>query len=175
MTVDVTGKIDLSIVDSFGLPRLVDHKTVDALNAQQPPMDDQRMTYAVLKLLTDDVAYAGTMHNKLRKVRRSAQAKPPFYGRDEKHFTRAMLRSHYRHMDAILNEMVSTRLALLDESGDELDALEHAMLWPNPTKDCSWRCPFVVMCPMRDDGAVWVDFLGENFTRGIINTETEEV
>lgn len=176
-SVAVTGKADLIIRDAFDLERLVDHKTVDALGAKQPPSDFQRQTYAVLKLLIDGETYAGAMHNKLRKVKRGVNAKPPFYGRDEIHFNLAQLRSHYRHMDAILNEMVYTRLVLADAEAQAdaatVDDLEHRLLPPSPTKDCSWRCSFYHLCPMRDDGSAWQSFIGDNFTRGIISAEEE--
>lgn len=176
-TVDVTGKADLLIVDAFGLPRLVDHKTVDKMNDQQPPSDFQRQTYAVLKQILDGETYAGAMHNKLRKVKRSVQAKPPFYGRDEIHFNKAQLRSHYRHMEGILNEMVYTQLVLAEakRSGDPgtVDDLEHRLLPPSPHRDCSWRCPMYTVCPMRDDGSAWASFMGENFQSGIIIGEEE--
>lgn len=173
-TVEVTGKADLIIVDEFGLERLVDHKTVDRLGDQQPPSDFQRQTYAVLKQLLDGSTYAGAMHNKLRKVKRSATAKPPFYGRDEIHFNLAQLRSHYRHMEGILNEMVYTQLVLRDAPNDEvIDDLEQRLLPPSPTRDCSWRCSFHTICPMRDDGSAWQTLMGENFIRGTIETEEE--
>lgn len=176
-TVDVTGKADLLITDAFGLPRLVDHKTVDRLGDRQPPSDFQRQTYAVLKQIIDGETYAGAMHNKLRKVGRSAVAKPPFYGRDEIHFNKAQLRSHYRHMEGILTEMVYTRLVLEEarRSGDAgtVDDLEHRLLPPSPTRECSWRCNMYVVCPMRDDGGAWAAFIGENFIRGTINEEEE--
>lgn len=165
-TVDVTGKADLIVVDAFGLDRLLDHKTVQNLNDPQPPQDDQRMTYAVLKMIRDGRTYAGASHNKLRKVKRTGSAKPPFYGRDEIHFTERQLNSHMLHMEAILNEMVYTQLLLRSAEPGTADNLEHALLWPNPTRDCSWRCEFRTLCQLRDDGVTWVDFIGSNFTRG---------
>lgn len=179
-SVEVTGKADLLIVDALGLKRLVDHKTVANLNDQQPPSDFQRQTYAVIEQIATGTTYAGAMHNKLRKVGRTAAAKPPFYGRSEIHFNLAQLRSHYRHMETILNEMVYAQLVMADarrtgDPVDELDDLEHRLLPPSPHRDCSWRCDFYQLCPMRDDGSAWQAFIGDNFQKGgMITTEEAE-
>lgn len=40
-------------------------------------------------------------------------------------------------------------------SRDMMDA--NLPLYPNPTRDCSWDCPFRTPCIMMDDGADWED------------------
>lgn len=159
--VTVTGKADLEIEDEYGLPKLIDHKTRDSM-AGDPldGMDQQRLTYAVLRMLEDKTMYAGAIHNILRRVKRSATAKPPFYGRKEIHFTVDQLRRHYTHMRVLLEEMVPLALDIRATGGGQVDAPE---LYPNPHRDCSWRCPFLDVCPMMDDGGAWQWVLDEAF------------
>lgn len=170
--VEVHGKIDVDAEDEFGLPRGLDHKTVQTFNEKPPPMDDQRMTYNVLRWLKLGAPYTSFAHNRLRKVLRTGTAKPPFYERLPKNFSFTQLRSHYTHIEGILEEMVGARLALA-AAGDQRDDLEQKLLYPNPTNDCSWRCQFYTLCPMRDDGSDWTTFRDENYTSGILSTEEE--
>lgn len=36
-------------------------------------------------------------------------------------------------------------------------------LYPNPTRDCSWDCPFRSPCLMKDDGSDYQDYLNDNY------------
>ncbi len=38
-------------------------------------------------------------------------------------------------------------------------------LYPNPTRDCSWDCPFKAPCQMTDDGSDAVSYIREEYTQ----------
>lgn len=152
----VVGHVDLEGVDSFGRPVLIDHKTVQAIeDRSNGPVDDQRLTYAVLRMMEDGTHYAALIHNQLRRVKRTARANPPFYARTEVQFNIDHLRKHHGYMKQIVSEIVLSR---------KLNAEERdVFLYANPTKDCHWSCPFYHVCPMFDDGSDWEWYLGEMF------------
>lgn len=158
----LTGQVDLEVIDRFDNPGLIDHKSVDRLNhSPMDLMDEQRMTYAVMRMLEDGTKYRWTAHNQLRRVKRGPQAKPPFYARPVTTFNDEHLRNHYKHMVGTVTEIVRTRLALA-EGGDE-----QVLIPPNPTNDCSWRCQFKEACKMRDDGSDYEGFLGSYYVENI--------
>jgi hypothetical protein len=39
-------------------------------------------------------------------------------------------------------------------------------VYPSPTRDCYWDCPFLQVCPMFDDGSRAEDMLAEHYTAG---------
>lgn len=158
--VTVTGKADLEVLDEFEQPLLVDHKTRDSLKTgPHDNMDPQRLTYAVLRMMEDGVQYRGAVHNILRRTQRTSRAVPPFYGRHALHFTVDQLRKHYRKMDARIQRMVP--LAAGIEAGT-ID-LDDPRLGTFVHRDCDWRCPFIEVCPMFDDGSDWEWSLNELF------------
>lgn len=160
--VSVSGKADLEVEDvDFGTRKIVDHKSVDSIKDERTlQVDFQGLTYAVLRRLEDGTRLTGFVHNQAKRVLRTAAAKPPFYGRTGVSFNDTQLRNHWRHMHAILTEMV--RLRQMVEAGDP--AVE-AMLYPNVTKDCTWKCRFLPVCPMLDDGSDAEGFLAAWYER----------
>lgn len=160
--VSVTGHVDLEIVDQYGLPRLVDHKTRDNLAATSADMMDlQRPTYAVLRKLEDGTTYHGAIHNVLKRVKRTSRATPPFYTRHEVHFSEQRLLKHWKLMDYRIRQLVP--LAVGIENGTV--PLDSPALPPEPHRDCSWRCPFLDICPMFDDGSSWDWLLESQYTQ----------
>lgn len=158
----VTGHIDLEGIDALGRPVLVDHKSVVGLSEPEGPHDFQRASYAVLRRMEDGTVFAALLHNQLRRVKRTARATPPFYGRNEVQFNDAHLRKHYRHMDVLVREIVAHERALIEGR----IKVDDASLYPHPTKDCSWKCPMFNVCPMMDDGGDWEWYLSEVFDKG---------
>ena len=57
------------------------------------------------------------------------------------------LRSFWAQLQGVLHDMVTTRNGLL-AGGDPM-----VLAYPNPTRDCTWQCPFIQVCPMFDDGS----------------------
>lgn len=91
----------------------------------------------------------GVLLNMLRKVKRTAQAKPPFYGRHEVRHNQEELRNHWRHVLAIAQETDTARARLDDGES------HHLVAPPTPARDCSYACEFYAVCGpgMLDDGS----------------------
>lgn len=145
----LTCALDMLVRDVRSRLLIVDHKTVQSLEQRGRILaaDFQLLTYAVIVMMWEGEQVDGAIHNELRKVKRGARSKPPFYGRTEVNFNRTQLRNHYRHLHSILTEMVRAYQAL------EAGADHHEVAPPHPTNDCNWRCPFLNVCVMHDDGS----------------------
>ncbi len=69
--------------------------------------------------------------------------------------------AEYREAVATVNALVAklrfTR-GQLDAGGDH-----HTVAPSNPNRDCVWRCQFVRMCPLMDDGSDWRALLGSQY------------
>lgn len=120
------------------------------------PNDPQMLTYALLehlKALSEETPENprprtdGGLYTMLRKVKRTARAKPPFFAQIEIRFNRTSLRNHWIHVHKVLEEIVTARQALDDRSD------HHWVTPPRPNRDCSWKCEHFTICPMFDDGS----------------------
>lgn len=128
-----------------------DHKTVqsigqfDATSTLQP----QPLHYLLVERLSGlpAVEWAGEfLYNLLRRVKRTRTAKPPFYARLPVYHTDRELWSYLSR--------VKNQVARMDATAAALDAHPEAGPWlaePNPTRDCTWDCPFFAVCGMFDD------------------------
>lgn len=150
LTPDVTlhGTLDLVQTDEDGNLWLVDHKTCASFTPYQDRrmvMNFQLLTYAVLCEAHFGQAPTGAIINMLRKVQRTASAKPPFYGREQVHFNRHQLDTHKQHMLAILDD-----IRRVEES---IAAGHPASAYPVVDGDCTWKCSFFSVCAMADDGS----------------------
>lgn len=150
LTPDVTlhGTLDLVQTDEDGQFFLVDHKTCASFAPYQDRrmvMNFQLLTYAVLCEEHFGVAPTGAIINMLRKVQRTASAKPPFYGRETVTFNRHQLASHRGHMLAILSDLQRAEQCIAD--GD------NAVAYPVVDQDCTWKCAFMSVCALADDGS----------------------
>lgn len=120
-------------------------------------IDRQLLTYDLLEYLeyleneTQENPPApltdGAVLNMLRKVKRTAAAKPPFYLRQKVEHNIHELRNHWRHVVGIAREM-ERAIARLD-AGES----HHVVAPPTPQVDCRWSCPFYSICSMFDDGS----------------------
>lgn len=137
----LTGRIDRVLLDTFSGDHIVDdYKTVANFDkGQEFWIDDQLLTYAWMLRETDGLTVRTGRHTMLRKVGRSARAKPPFYAREDVYINDAMIEAAAAHTHDIVRDMVT--------------ALENESLYPNPTRDCSWDCDALPVCSMFDDGS----------------------
>ncbi len=163
--VTLLSKLDAPVERVSDNARLaLEHKTVGSLD--QPLLgfriDSQFLTEHLARFLhsmeqgmTSDEAYAsctGILVNMLKKVKRTAAAKPPFFKREEVPHNIHELRNHWKHVVAIA--------ANIAEATNRLDAGEshHSVCPPTPIPDrCKWDCPFFKVCHLADDGS---DFEG---------------
>lgn len=146
------GKIDLRVIRKFsGTRGVLDFKTAAAFGMYHDisHMTTQLKTYLLLdKLAGDPDTRVDTgIYRLLKKVKRTARATPPFYEEMFVSHNDFTLRNFWFQLQGIFRDMLLARAAL--ESGG--DPMVHA--YPNATADCRWKCPFVQICPLFDDGS----------------------
>ena len=148
------GKLDMRLRREMDGARLfLDHKTAKSLTDALPTLrqDPQMLHYHWLEAQTSDNGWGdGALYNVLKKVKRTKTAKPPFYARYEVHHNPEEITSYEVRMKEIISEMFRLEHAL-PIAGNHVYAPQIA--YPTPTRDCSWDCPFVNVCPMFDDGS----------------------
>lgn len=98
----------------------------------------------------------------LRRVKRTERAKPPFYASDEFRYDPETINSTLAKAQRLGYEIKKARQALdwvyTEGQGDLelLNVVQRSLFPPTPIEtDCSWRCPFLQLCPMLDDGSDW--------------------
>lgn len=150
---------------SDGHRQFVDHKIVGEFTrpSKRLPLDEQMLSYHLLEFLNledSDERCDGALYNMLRRVRRTVQAKPPFFKRIAVHHNQHELYSIKRRIEATVSDILSVEQDLR-EGVDHRDTA-----YPRPSDDCSWKCPFVQVCPMFDDGSRAEDMLTQYYHIG---------
>lgn len=163
LDVRAVGKIDVRArFISNGQRVFIDHKTADVA----PKLDDlerneQMQYYELLEYLTPgEEACTGALYNVLRRVKRTARAKPPFYERHLITHNRHRRNAFYRRTIATVREMLAVEAAL-DDGVDPLDIIHM-----RPSRDCGWQCSFAAICTMFDDGSRVEDLLAHHYVVG---------
>ncbi len=165
--VAIIGKMDVRVRRTLDNVRLfIDHKSVASL--VQPTLmlalDEQMLHYHLLELLTTDEdgpRSDGALYNMLRRVKRTAKATPPFFARVEVRHNKHELASYRRRMVGTISDILE-----VEESLEKHGASHQTVAYPNPTRDCTWDCPFIAVCPMFDDGSRVEGALTEYYTVG---------
>lgn len=162
--ITLMGKKDLTIRDHMDDTLIIrDFKTAQNISDydKTTPIDSQIPFYLYLeKLIDPDEKIDGGQFVVLRKVKRTARSNPPYY---KVYRTRAnphKLEAMEAKVDGITDEMLLFRNRLLR------GADHHKIAYPNPTKDCSWDCPFYDLCPMMDDGSNYIRMLESEYVQG---------
>ena len=99
----------------------------------------------------------GALYLMLRKVKRTAAAKPPFYDQLAVPHNRKIIENTWKRVHKVLMQIVETR-DHLDRGGDH-----QYLVPPRVTRDCSWKCDFFPVCPLFDDGSNVEGLLGERY------------
>lgn len=146
------GKFDMKVRNKIdGTISIFDHKTAQTFDTyyQTAHMSEQLMLYIILERMDPNTVAPvdGGVYNLLRKVKRTAKSKPPFYERMNVRFNESTLSNFWLRINGELRDMMRLR--------DELDAGadHHLVAYPTPSKDCTWKCPFYAACTMFDDGS----------------------
>lgn len=157
---------------SDGAKLALEHKTTGSLEAPMSALklDTQLLTEHLARFLdlieqgaTAEESYDachGILYNQLRKVKRTARANPPFYGREDILHNIHELRSHWRHVAAWARQIHETHLRL--NAGED----HHTVCPPSPTGDCKWDCAFFKVCVMADDGSDFEGALDAMYVEG---------
>lgn len=164
--VHLLGKLDLRVEREMDGARLfLDHKTTRSFADVfgTAVLNEQFLTYQLLERL--DLAETnvsrppatGSLINVLRKVKRTASAKPPFYAREEVHHSDVELRNFWWRVHATVADVLAAEARLA--AGDD----HRKVCYPRPSRDCSWMCEFRDLCPMLDDGSDFERFIADRF------------
>lgn len=158
------GKIDMRVRRKIDGARMIrDFKTVGGSFADfgaMAHMNEQVKTYMLLDEVQgseDGTRTDGAIFTMLRKVKRGAYAKPPFYDQISVRHNRFTLRAFLEQLEGTLADMLRVRDAL-DEGGSH-----YANAYPTPSKDCKWKCQFFAICPLFDDGSAAEAALSDAF------------
>ena len=147
------GKIDMRVRRKIdGVRMFRDFKTVGGSFADfgsQAHMNEQILTYMVLEEAQNEPGERseGGIFTMLRKVKRGAYAKPPFYEQIEVRHNKFAIANFYERLEGTLEDILRVR--------DALDAGEshYRNVYPKPSRDCKWKCAFFAICPLVDDGS----------------------
>jgi len=151
--VELQGKLDMRVRrKGDGVRMFRDFKTVGgSLSdfANLAPMNEQILTYMLLEhnQNKEGERSEGGLFTMLKKVRRSASARPPFYDQIEVRHNVFTLRSFWDRIHGTVADMMRARTAL-DEG--ENPAFH---VYPRPSRDCKWKCQFFTVCGLVDDGS----------------------
>lgn len=150
--VELIAKIDQRVkrkVDGVRLFR--DFKTAANFSdmSKTAHLNEQFLTYQVIEATQagEMERCDGALITMLKKVKRTASARPPFYEQIEVRHNVFALRNFWSRLHGELTDMVAVR--------DALDAgVNHQQVaYASPTRDCVWKCDFFNICPMFDDGS----------------------
>jgi hypothetical protein len=151
--VELQGKLDMRVRrKADGVRMFRDFKTVGGSFtefASLAHMNEQILTYMILEAAQNKEGERceGGIFTMLKKVKRTANAKPPFYEQMEVRHNQFALRSFWNRLHGAVGDMMSTRKAL-DEGADV-----NFVAYPRPSRDCKWKCQFFAICPLFDDGS----------------------
>lgn len=161
----VVAKLDARVFDeTTGFMQLMDHKTVQNFAQMLPTLqsDTQMLHYhLMLSILYPDKQVDGALYNMLRKVKRGKTAKPPFFMRETIVHNAAEVESYRLRMLGLIANIFELEARIETLSDGDLGVKMFAQ--PNPTRDCSWDCSYVDVCPLFDDGSRVEDAVSELF------------
>jgi hypothetical protein len=139
--------------DIYGDRLSLEHKSVSSLSQHLPELrlNQQVLTEHLVEYMAlieegkDPTPARGVLFNMLRKVKRTARAKPPFYSRIHVHHTLSEIRNHWYHVVSIADQIEEVTRRLNEGESHQL------VVPPSPMSDCSWSCPWFRECPMFDN------------------------
>jgi rRNA maturation protein Nop10 len=158
------GKLDMRVRRKIdGVRMFRDFKTVGgsfADFANQAQMNEQILTYMLLEHAqnkTPEERAEGGIFTMLKKVKRSAAAKPPFYEQIEVRHNVFTMRAFWQRIHGTVSDLMGVKKAL-DSGADP-----NFVAYPRPTKDCKWKCQFYTICPLIDDGSAAEEAISEMY------------
>ena len=162
----IIGKIDVRLRRTTdGVILFLDHKSVAEFTTTTKllPIAEQMIHYQLLETLSAEEGQhvEGALYNMMRRVKRTATARPPFYQRVEVRHNPIVLQNYRNRLVGEITQVLNV--------GDHLSEhpeLHQAFAYPSPTRDCSWDCDFFQVCPMFDDGSRAEDMLRDRFIEG---------
>lgn len=176
--VELQGKIDMRVRrKADGVRMFRDFKTVGGSFTdftQMAQMNEQILTYMMLETAQNKEGERseGGIFTMLKKVKRSANARPPFYEQMEVRHNIFTLRNFWQRIHGTISDMLRVREAL-DEGANH-----QFVVYPRPSRDCKWKCQFFSVCPLFDDGSAAEQAIEEAYVSadpyGYYGNNTEE-
>lgn len=135
------------------------------------PMAEQPRFYSLIEWLSAQAEAAksgetpeltrGGVFTMMKKVLRTGKAQPPFYDEVEVRHNRLARESMWHRTNKRLAEIKEAKEAV-DAGGDH-----RYWMYPIPSQNCAWDCPFVRVCPMMDDSPQesWEAMLRNNYAQ----------
>ena len=172
--VELIGKVDLQVRRlEDGSRATLDHNSAAQFTDyyKYAHLSEQLMMYTLLERLNPDEGNTrvdGGIYNLLKKVKRTAKAKPPFYERIDVRFNKKTMDSFWIRTLGTVRDIMLTRDAL-DNGADH-----RYVCYPSPSWD--WKTgssPFFHVYTMLDDGSHAEAYLEENFYQGNPNARYE--
>lgn len=151
--VELQGKLDMRVRRKGDGARMFrDFKTVGgSLSefASLAHMNEQIMTYMLLESTKRDEKERsdGGIFTMLKKVKRTATARPPFYDQIEVRHNVFTMRSFWNRIHGTITDLMRVRTAL--NAGED----HTTVAYPKASRDCKWKCQFFAICPLLDDGS----------------------
>lgn len=151
--VRLIAKLDARVRNTLtGALKFIDHKTVGTLHDPVLGINQQMLHYHVIdmKSTPPELPRAeGALYNMLRKVKRTRAAKPPFYARVPIDHNHHELSGYIRQLTGVIDQLERAETVLEETSGPN-----HQRAVPSrPSRDCVWKCQFLKICRMFDDGS----------------------
>jgi hypothetical protein len=160
----LAGRLDAQVVQiSTGTHLGIDHKSATEFTSLRSELrdSDQMLLYEILRRATQtDQRSDGMLFNMLRKVKRTAKAKPPFYDRMMVNFNAHQIESAWVRTMGIINDIREVEQRLL--AGED----HRVVVYKRRTRDCSWKCEFFSACSSFDDGSRVEDLLQSLYVTG---------
>lgn len=145
------GKLDTKIVKhDLNTQLFMDHKTVGTLYPPMLGLNQQMLHYHLIEWLNSDegeARCAGALYNMLRKVKRTRASKPPYFRRQGIPHNRYELEAYQDKMIGTMEDIWFVHERLKHGANHQLT------VYPTPSRDCTWICPFSKVCRMFDDGS----------------------
>lgn len=161
--VELQGKLDMRVRrKGDGVRMFRDFKTVGgSLSefASLANMNEQILTYMLLEStkVGEENRSDGGIFTMLKKVKRTANARPPFYDQIEVRHNIFTLRSFWNRIHGTIADLMRVRKAL--DEGEE----PSSVAYPRASRDCKWKCQFFAICPMFDDGSAVESAISEMY------------
>lgn len=143
---------DLLVVDTKVVQNFGDTMKTLHLNEQAP-------LYAILSKIVDNQPGRGfrVVWNMIKRNKQTkGKAKPPFYQRYELAINDDQLDQFYAQLQGQIADMLETERRL--NEGEP----HYMVAYPTPSRDCSWKCPYLSICGAMNDPRTDVDWIIKN-------------
>jgi hypothetical protein len=157
------GRLDAAVQLADGRRAIVEIKTVPDLTRRRKlfQLDEQISYYLLLERMSaeHDQPVHGVLMDQLRKVKRTAAAKPPFYARDLVTRSDVELRLFFHRTVRTILDMLRLERELAEAPAEDLPTIAY----PTPVLDCAWRCEHKIVCELMNSGDRWRDYIDAEY------------